>query len=94
MEKTKTKKTKKTKKPTKINKKMNGGKEELIQWDEGGTGIKDLPADIIGVIIHTINTVVNTIVVVDQISGLQSNMGTAFSSPTEPNPDDIDITGM
>ncbi len=75
-------------------KKMSGGKEEAIPWDYGGTRITDLPADIIGVIVHTINTIVNAIAVVDQIVALPANMGTAFSSPTEPNPDQVDITGM
>jgi hypothetical protein len=76
------------------NKKMKGGKEEAIQWDYGGTSITDLPADIIGVIVHTINTIVNAVDVVDQIVGLPADMGTAFSSPTEPSPDDVDVTGM
>lgn len=95
MEKTKSKlKTKiKTKIKTKT-KKMCGGKEEAIRWDYGGTGITDLPADIIGVIVHTINTIINAVAVVDNIVGLPANMGTAFSSPTEPNPDNVDITGM
>ena len=77
------------------NKKMKGGADdELIPWDYGGTGITDLPADIIGVIVHTINTIVNAVDVVDQIVGLPADMGTAFSSPTEPSPDDVDVTGM
>ncbi len=76
------------------NKKMNGGKEEAIPWDYGGTSITDLPADIIGVIVHTINTIVNAVDVVDKIVELPANMGTAFSSPTEPNPDDVDVSGM
>ena len=84
-------KTIKTKTKTK---KMSGGKEEVIEWDEGGTGIIDIPADIIGVIVHTINTIINTVAVVDNVIDLPANMGTAFSSPTEPNPDDVDITGM
>lgn len=75
-------------------KKMSGGKDEVIPWDYGGTGITDLPADIIGVIVHTINTIINAIAVVDQIVGLPANMGTAFSSPTEPNPDDVDVSSM
>jgi hypothetical protein len=92
MEKTKSKSKKiKTKRKTK---KMSGGKEEAISWDYGGTGITDLPADIIGVIVHTINTIVNAVAVVDQIVGLPANMGTAFSSPNEPNPDDVDVTGL
>ena len=74
--------------------KLNGGKAEAIPWDYGGTGIIDLPADIIGVIVHTINTIINGIAVVDQVTGLPANMGTAFSSPTEPNPDDVDVSGM
>ena len=74
--------------------KLNGGKAEAIAWDYGGTGITDLPADIIGVIVHTINTIINGIAVVDQVTGLPANMGTAFSSPTEPNPDDVDVSGM
>ena len=90
MEKTKTK-TKKIKRKTK---KMSGGKEEAIAWDSGGTGITDLPADIIGVIVHTINTIVNAVAVVDQLVGLPANMGTAFSSPNEPSPDDVDVSGM
>ena len=84
---------KKTKTKTKT-KKMSGGKEEAIPWDYGGTGITDLPADIIGVIVHTINTIINAVAVVDQITGLPANMGTAFSSPNEPNPDQVDVTGM
>jgi hypothetical protein len=76
------------------NKKMKGGQDELIPWDYGGTGITDLPADIIGVIVSTINTIINAVAVVDNIVGLPANMGTAFSSPTEPNPDDVDVTGM
>ena len=83
----------KTKPKTKT-KKMSGGKDEAIPWDSGGTDITDLPADIIGVIVHTINTIVNAIAVVDQLVGLPANMGTAFSSPTEPNPDDVDVSGM
>ena len=75
-------------------KKLNGGDAEAITWNEGGTGITDLPADIIGVIVHTINTIINAIAVVDNIVGLPANMGTAFSSPTEPNPDDVDVTVM
>lgn len=74
--------------------KLNGGKAEAIAWDYGGTGITDLPADIIGVIVHTINTIINGIAVVDQVTGLPANMGTAFSSPTEPNPDDVDVSSM
>ena len=95
MEKTKTKKMKTKKKIVRIKtKKMSGGKEEAIPWDYGGTGITDLPADIIGVIVHTINTIINAVAVVDQLVGLPANMGTAFSSPTEPSPDDVDIKGM
>lgn len=97
MDNTKKKKTKKKiilKKTKTKTKKMSGGKEEAIAWDYGGTGITDLPADIIGVIVHTINTIVNAVAVVDQIVGLPANMGTAFSSPTEPNPDDVDVSGM
>lgn len=75
-------------------KKLNGGDAEVIPWDYGGTGITDLPSDIIGVIVHTINTIINAVAVVDNIVGLPANMGTAFSSPTEPNPDDVDVTGM
>ena len=75
-------------------KKMSGGKDEAIAWDYGGTGITDLPADIIGVIVHTINTIINAVAVVDNIVGLPANMGTAFSSPTEPNPDQVDVSGM
>lgn len=92
MEKTKIRrKTIKTKTKTK---KMSGGKEEVIEWDYGGTSITDLPSDIIGVIVHTINTIINTVAVVDNVIALPANMGTAFSSPTEPSPDDVDITGM
>jgi len=87
-------KKKKTKTKTKKTKKMSGGKEEAIPWDYGGTGIEDLPADIIGVIVHTINTIVNAVAVVDNIVSLPANMGTAFSSPNEPNPDDVDISGL
>lgn len=91
-------KKKKTKTKKKIirkkTKKMRGGKEEAIQWDYGGTSITDLPADIIGVIVHTINTIVNAVAVVDQLVGLPANMGTAFSSPNDPTPDDVDVTGM
>ena len=76
------------------NKKIKGGQAEAIPWDYGGTSITDLPADIIGVIVHTINTIVNAVDVVDQIVGLPADMGTAFSSPTEPSPDDVDVTGM
>jgi len=93
MEKTKTKTKTKTKK-IKIKKIRGGGKDEAIPWDYGGTGITDLPADIIGVIVHTINTIINAVAVVDQIVGLPANMGTAFSSPNEPNPDDVDVSGM
>lgn len=83
------------KKKSKINtKKLNGGQPEAIPWDYGGTGVTDLPSDIIGVIIHTINTMINTKAVVDQLVGLPANMGTAFSSPTEPSPNDVDIKGM
>jgi hypothetical protein len=92
MEKTKSKSKKKI--IIKKTKKMSGGKEEAIPWDYGGTNIEDLPADIIGVIVHTINTIVNAVSVVDNIVGLPANMGTAFSSPNEPNPNDVDITGM
>ena len=84
----------KMKTKTKKTKKMSGGKEEAIPWDYGGTGIEDLPADIIGVIVHTINTIVNAVAVVDNIVGLPANMGTAFASPTEPSPDNVDITGL
>jgi hypothetical protein len=88
-------KKKKTKTKTKTQtKKMTGGQDEAIPWDSGGTGITDLPADIIGVIVHTINTIVNAVAVVEQITGLPANMGTAFSSPTEPSPDDVDVSGM
>ncbi len=73
---------------------MKGGQDEAIQWDHGGTSIGDLPSDIIGVIIHTINTIINAVGVVDNIVGLPANMGTAFSSPTEPSPDDVDVTGV
>jgi len=75
-------------------KKLSGGKAEVIPWEYGGTNIEDLPADIIGVIVHTINTIVNAVAVVDNVVELPANMGTAFSSPTEPSPDDVDITGM
>ena len=94
MEKTKTKRKSKKKIVRKKTKKMSGGKEEAIPWDYGGTNLEDLPADIIGVIVHTINTIVNAVAVVDNIVGLPANMGTAFASPTEPSPDDVDITGL
>ena len=81
------------KRKTKI-KKMTGGQDEAIPWDSGGTGITDLPADIIGVIVHTINTILNSISVMEQVIGLPANMGTAFSSPSEPNPDDVDVSSM
>lgn len=84
----------KNKKKTGGRRRMKGGQDEALQWDYGGTGITDLPADIIGVIVHTINTIVNAVMVVDNIVELPANMGTAFSSPTEPNPDDVDVTGM
>ena len=92
MEKTKTK-TKKNQRKTNT-KKMTGGQDEAISWDSGGTGITDLPNDIIGVIVHTINTIVNAVAVVDQLVALPANMGTAFSSPNEPNPNDVDVSGM
>jgi hypothetical protein len=98
MEKTKTKdrpkKKDKTKKVIILRKKFKGGQAEAIPWDYGGTAIEDLPADIIGVIVHTINTIVNAVSVVDNIVGLPANMGTAFSSPNEPNPDDVDVSGL
>jgi hypothetical protein len=84
----------KTKKVIILRKKFKGGQAEAIPWDYGGTAIEDLPADIIGVIVHTINTIVNAVLVVDNLVGLPANMGTAFSSPNEPNPNDVDITGM
>ena len=92
----KSKSKSKSKKRTEMckNKKMSGGQDEAIPWDYGGTGITDLPADIIGVIVHTINTIVNAVAVVDNIVSLPANMGTAFSSPTEPSPDDVDVSGM
>lgn len=82
------------KKSKSMTKKLNGGQSEAIRWDAGGTGITDLPNDIIGVIVHTINTIINAQASVQQITGLSANMGTAFSSPTEPSPDDVDIKGM
>jgi len=98
MEKTKTKdrpkKKDKTKKVIILRKKFKGGQAEAIPWDYGGTAIEDLPADIIGVIVHTINTIVNAIAVVDQLVGLPANMGTAFSSENEPNPNDVDVSKM
>ena len=94
MEKKKTKSKSKSKTLGRKHKKLNGGQAETIQWDYGGTAISDLPADIIGVIVHTINTIINAVAVVDNIVGLPANMGTAFSSPNEPNPDDVDVTGM
>ena len=77
-----------------IPRKFKGGQAELIPWDYGGTAIEDLPADIIGVIVHTINTIVNAVFVVDNLVGLPANMGAAFSSETEPTPDDVDVTGF
>lgn len=100
MEKKETLKKKKTKTKTKskkviiLCKKFKGGQAELIPWEYGGTEPTDLPADIIGVIVHTINTIVNAVMVIDNIAGLPANMGAAFSSPTEPNPDDVDVTGL
>ena len=83
------------KKKSKINtKKLNGGQSEAIPWNYGGPGITDLPSDIIGVIVHTINTMINTKTVVDQLVGLPANMGTAFSSKAEPSPDSVNIKGM
>ena len=93
-DKPKTKTKTKTKKVIILRKKFKGGRAELIPWDYGGTAIEDLPADIIGVIVHTINTIVNAVFVVDNLVGLPANMGAAFSSETEPNPDDVDVTGF
>lgn len=91
----KTIKTKKIQIKTKTKtKKMTGGQDEAIPWNDGGTGIEDLPADIIGVIVHTINTILNSISVMEQVIGLPASMGTAFSSPTEPTPDDVDVSSM
>jgi hypothetical protein len=75
-------------------KKQKGGESQAISWDYGGTGITDLPADIIGVIIYTINTIINAIDVVTDITELPGDMGTAFSEPNAPNPNDVDVTGM
>ena len=84
----------KNKKRTGGRRRMKGGQDEAIPWDYGGTGITDLPADIIGVIVHTINTIINAVAVVDNVVSLPGDMGTAFSSPTEPRPDDVDVSGM
>ena len=98
--KTKTKTKAKTKTQTMIvrrktiPRKFKGGQAELIPWDYGGTEPIDLPADIIGVIVHTINTIVNAIMVIDNVAGLPANMSAAFSSETEPNPDNVDVTGL
>ena len=68
------------------------GGSAKITWNYGGTEIQDLPSDIIGVIVHTINTVIGSVDVVTNIVELPSNMGTAFSEPNAPNPDNIRIT--
>jgi len=72
--------------------KLKGGD---ISYDAGGTGgsIGTLAENIVGTIIYTINSVINSVGVVTDLIELPSDMGTAFSAKNAPNPNNIDIKG-
>jgi len=66
--------------------KHKGGNADLIDYTSGGTG-GDIPTfveDIAGTIVWTINSVIGSINVIEDIMGLASNMGTAFGPNVPP----------
>jgi hypothetical protein len=64
-----------------------------IQWDRGGPGggPATLAEDIVGLVLHSINTVIDVIGVIDAVSNAPADMGVAFSEKGAPNPNDIRI---
>ncbi len=81
---------KKTSKKISTKKSLKGGR---MEWNDGGTSGSPttLAYDIIGLVIHSINTVTDSIDVIDSINNLPADMGTAFDEQGAPNPNDVKI---
>jgi len=72
-------------------KKQEGGN---IQWNRGGTSgnVGVFVDDIIGLVIHSINTFTDSIAVMNTVIDLPGDMGTAFSEKGAPQPNEVRIT--
>jgi len=69
---------------------QKGQKGGEWNYNEGGTGISDLPADIFGVIVWTVNSLVSAIDTVGDAISLPGDMGKAFDeNSAAPRPDNI-----
>ena len=75
-------------KKDKKNKKQDGG---YINWDKGGTSgrVGVFVDDIIGLVVHTINTMTDSIDVMQSMINLPNDMGTAFTEKAAPTPDQV-----
>ena len=72
-------------------KNKKGGQFPDPNYNDGGTGITDLPEDIIGVVNYTIGSIVSGVDVMTGLINLPGDMGTAFSETNAPNPDNVQI---
>jgi len=70
-------------------KKLKGG-----DYNDGGTDGSPvtLAEDIFGVIIYVFQTMNDAINVINTVSDLPGDMGTAFSEKGAPNPDNVQVT--
>lgn len=65
-------------------------------YNKGGTGgsLKTLGDDIAGLAIYSVAAMTSTIDLVGNVINLPNDMGTAFSSPNAPNPNNITIPNL
>ena len=75
--------------------KHKGGRLGRMEWNEGSTSGNpvDTVEDIIGIIVHSINTITSSVNVMDSVFNLRRDMGVAFDEKGAPNPNNINIYG-
>lgn len=73
-------------------KKQKGGMNfPDYNYNDGGTGISDLPDNILGTVNYTIASVISGVDAVNSIMNINKDMGVAFSAKNAPNPDNVDV---
>lgn len=77
-----------------VKKHKGGMKFPDYNYNDGGTGITDLPDNILGTVNYTIGSVISGIDAINSIMNIRSDMGTAFSEKNAPNPNDVDVGGL
>ena len=86
----KTKRTKRTKKVVKVKRKTQTRKVQKGGVPQGGTSFTDLPANLLGLVEYTTDSIVAFTEGTWYALNIGSDMGAAFG-PGEPNPDSVTV---